>query len=182
MKSSIWIVGIIVAAYLILGSCTMSMQKEGMSGKQGEVWNQSARAIEVLPRLEREVEVFMSDRQDVIGQITAARVGFESATENHNLQELAQAQGMLDSAIKVIVEAYPTLDLSTSQIALMDETAGSLNRIAYARQKLIETQVSYNKSRIIFFPLQPFFPRAEVTGENYDPTTTLPPSTFGRGQ
>jgi len=64
-------------------------------------------------------------------------------------------------------------------VALMDETAGSINRISFARDTLIESQVGFNQSRIIFFPVGLMFPRMSVLGEYHDPSTPLPTSNFG---
>lgn len=178
-RESILFVGAALVLYLIVGGCSLNMKQEDIQGKQGQVWNVTQRAIDVLGRLEQQVSVFMADRKDVIEQITNARNGMVNAANNHNLQQLATAQQAADAVIRVIMEAYPDLSLTAQQTALMDETAGSINRIAYARQQLIDAQVGYNQQRIFFAPLQFMFPRIEVVGENFDPTTALPTSSFG---
>ena len=179
----IWIiVAVVIGVYLALGACTMSMAQESLRGKEGAVWNQNARAIEVLGRLEKQVSAFMADRQEVVAQITEARAGMQNAAKSRDLVELDQAQRLLGSAINVIFEAYPDLSLSVQQTALMDETAGSINRIVYARQELMNAQVGYNQSRIFFFPLQMMYPRQQVVGEGFDAMAPLPASTFGEKQ
>lgn len=168
-----------VVAYLLIGAFSLSMQQESLNGAQGEVWNQTDRSVQVLGRLEQQVTVFMADRKDVIDQITAARSALVAASQQRDLAKLEQAKQLTESVLKLIVEAYPNLSLTEQQTSLMDETAGSLNRITYARQKLIDAQVGFNKTRIFFFPLQVAYARVDVVGENFDPTTQLPPSNFG---
>lgn len=173
------VIGLFVVAQ-ILGAINLSMSRESLRGRVAEVWNQNDRAAQVLGRLEQQMEVFMQDRQDLIAQIAEARKDMESASETGNLEQALAAQQSAGLAVSVIVEAYPNLDLSAQQLALMDETAGSLNRIAYARQELISAQVGYNRSRILFLPVGMFFPRVQVIGEWEDPMQSLPPSTFGQ--
>lgn len=167
-------------AYVLLGVLVLSMQKETIRGRVAEVWNQNDRAAQVLGRLEQQMEVFMADRQDIIQTIADARRDMEQASAEGNMEQALAAQQQAGFAIDVIIEAYPDLNLSQQQLALMDETAGSLNRIAYARQELITAQVGYNRSRILFLPAGLFFPREQVIGEWEDPMQSLPPSIFGQ--
>ena len=60
----------------------------------------------------------------------------------------------LDAALtqlNVVVEAYPELKSDTTYIGLMDELAGSENRISTARKDYNEVVRSYNQ-RIVTFP------------------------------
>lgn len=167
-------------AWQIIGGVTLAMSQETIAGRTGEVWNTTQRAIDLLPRLEREVEVFMEDRQEIVAQITTARNDFLAAQEAGDLAQLnAVHETMLD--IRVQIEAYPTINLTDQQRVLMYETAGSINRIAYARGQLIDAQVQFNKNRLLFMPVGLIFPRQEILGENVDPGQPLPPSTFGEG-
>lgn len=176
--SALLVLFLCTGAYQIVGGVSLAMAQESMAGKTAEVWNTTQRAIELLPRLEKEVSVFMEDRQDLIDKITTARNDYLAAKEAGDLSMLNAAyESML--AVQVQIEAYPTTDLSDQQSQLMYETAGSINRITYARSQLIETQVSYNQSRILFFPVGLIFPRVEVLGENANPASPLPTSTFG---
>jgi len=164
-----------VPLYLFVGYISTNSLLQDIEGKTGEVWNSVDRAIQVLDRLEGQMEVYLADRQDLIDQITAARNDILAAKENGNLATLTDAQNKTEIAVQAIAEAYPDISLSGLQQGLMDETAGSLNRISYARKELIETQVKYNKATVWF----PFYPKVEVLGSSFNPETTLPPSTFG---
>ncbi len=166
--------------YALLGAVTLSMQKETIRGRVGQVWNANDRAAQVLDRLEGQMEVFLADRQDLIQDIANARRDMQQASQDGDLEQALAAQDQAALAINVVVEAYPDLDLSGPQQALMDETSGSLNRIAYARQELIDAQVGYNRTRILFLPVGLVFPREQVIGEGMDPMQSLPPSSFGQ--
>lgn len=178
MKKSYIAIALIVFIaifYFLFGCISLNSLKQDIDGKTGEVWNSVDRAIQVLDRLEGQMEVYLADRQDLIDQITAGRNDILAAKQNGDLRALTDAQNKTEIAVQAIAEAYPDISLSGLQQGLMDETAGSINRIAYARKELIEVQVRYNQSTILF----PFYPKVEVLGSSFNPETTMPPSTFG---
>lgn len=171
--------------YLFSGIYGLSTLNEDIAGKIGEVWNMSKRATEVLSRLEGQVKVYLKDRQDLIEKITVARNDILAANKKQDFGKLESSLGGVQKAIentqlaiKVTMEQYPNTDLGELQKGLMDETAGSINRLAYARDQLIQLQVDFNKKRIFYFIVQPFFPRKDVIGERVDPMQDLPPSEF----
>ena len=168
------LVGLLVV-YLVLGAFTLSMRREGLHGLTGNVWNNVDRATQLLTRLESEVLYAYKDRQALYQTITAARNDLLAARAVGDLEKATNVAGR----ISVILEDNSLAgDLTPVQISLMDETAGSINRITYARSKLIEGQVGYNQTRIFFFPVAVFFPRVEVLGETANPAQQLPPSPF----
>lgn len=177
MKKSIIAILLVVGLvfYLLIGYVSLNSLQQEIDGKTGEVWNAVDRAVQVLDRLEGQMEVYLADRQDLIDQITAGRNDILAAKQNGDLNALNDAQYKTEIAVQAIAEAYPDISLSGLQQGLMDETAGSINRIAYARKQLIETQVKYNKTTVWF----PFYSKVEVLGSSFNPETTLPPSTFG---
>lgn len=169
-----------IAVYLVVGGLVLAMKQEDLRGKNAAVWNMVSRATEVLGRLENQVTVFLKDRKDLIAQITVARNDMLAAQQTENLQALAVAEQKTSLAIKAVFEAYPDVSLVGVQQGLMDETAGSINRVSYVRKDLIDAQVSYNQMRILFFPLAMFFPRADVLGESFNAAAPLPTSSFGK--
>src|SRR3990172_10386624 len=84
----------------VIGLVTLSMQREAVRGDVGRVWTITERAIELLPRLENDVEVFMKDRQDLVELITIARNDFLAAEKSGNLDQLS---GVIDAVMAIQV-------------------------------------------------------------------------------
>jgi hypothetical protein len=165
---------------LLFGAYSLAQQQESIDGFRGEVWNQIDRASQLIGRLESQLQYGVEELDKINQQITNARVGIEAARKTGDLEAALAATNEAQLAVNVLVEAYPQyFDLTEVFTGLQDETAGSFNRIGYARQNLIDAQVLFNKTRITFFPLMPFFERQEVIGAAFDPTTQLAPSTLG---
>jgi len=173
------IVIVLLVGYQILGGCALAQQQETIHGNTGEVWNQVNRGVELLPRLESQVLFAYSNRDGIIDKIVTARNNLLAAQKVGDLAKAIEASQQASLSLSLLVENYPNVSLTEVQRGLMDETAGTLNRIAYARGKLINAEVSYNQSRIMFFPVGIMaFPRSEVLGESANPEQRLPGSRF----
>jgi len=165
---------------LLLGAYSLAQQQESIDGFRGEVWNQVDRASQLLTRLESQLQYGVTELVAINEQITQARKNIQTAREAGDLEAALAATDQAQLAVQVMIEAYPDYyDLTSVFEGLQDETAGSFNRISYARQRLIEAQVGYNRTRVTFFPLMPFFERQEVIGAAFDPTSSVAPSTLG---
>jgi hypothetical protein len=68
-------------------------------------------------------------------------------TNGTDQAKVFQAATSTQVALKAFYENYPNFGLPSIQQGLLDETAGSFNRIAYARHQLIQAQVSYPITR-----------------------------------
>lgn len=177
-----WVIAAVVVFLLwnaIGGFMVLPLQQQGLAGKVGEVWNQVDRANQLLPRLEAQLKYSVAEQKQVIDKITIARNDILAAEQASGDQaKILKATASTQSALKAFYENYPDFGLPAVQQGLLDETAGSFNRIAYARGKLIEAQVSYNQTRI-FFPLAAAFsPPVEVLGSGVSPLTPVTPSTL----
>lgn len=177
MKKISMVLVVLVVSYLAIGWFTLLIQSNNVDAKTGTVWVQIQRAGELLPRLETQVTFYAKDRQDLIQKIADARANL--AATNKSNSNLAAAERDVTTTLQAFMEAYPALSLEGVQVGLLDETSGSMNRISYARQELIEAQTSYNNTRSFFYMLGMFVPRMEILGENADPTATIAPSTLG---
>jgi LemA protein len=175
-KSILTLIIALIIIYAVSGILVMEPMQQDIDGKTGEVWNNVQRAIDLLGRLEQQMTVYLSDRQDLIDKIVTGRNEMLAAKESGDLDAVLVSQTNTQSAIDAVFEAYPDLSLTETQQGLMDETAGSMNRIAYARSELINTQVAYNKGRIIWF----WYPKIDILGSSYDAAKPLPTSSFGQ--
>lgn len=179
-----WVPWIIAAVVVFLfwnaiGFMVLPLQQQGLAGNVGEVWNQVDRANQLLPRLEAQLKYTVAEQKQVIDKITAARNDILAAEQASGDQaKIFKATASTQSAFKAFYENYPDFGLPSVQQGLLDETAGSFNRIAYARGKLIDAQVSFNQARI-FFPLAAvFIPPVEILGSGVSPLTPITPSTL----
>lgn len=174
----LWVLGGVIA-WGIIGAILLGVQLQTIGGQTGEVWNQVDRATELLPRLEKQLTYTTDQQKEVIDQITVARNNILAAKQAGDLQKATMAASQAQFSIQAIQENYPSFGLPEVQKGLLDETAGSFNRIAYARGRVIDAQVAYNKSRIIFLPCMLFFPRQSVLGEQANPAAVVPTTTLG---
>ncbi len=167
-------------AWNFIGFVALPYQKAGLSGKVGEIWNQTDRASQLLPRLEAQLKYTVEAQKQVIDKITAARNDVLAAKQvgAQDQNKLYQAATSTQVALKVFYENYPNFGLPTIQQGLLDETAGSFNRIAYARHQLIDAQTSYNQQRILY-PLAAIFnPPVDVLGSDVSSLTPVAPSSL----
>ena len=77
---------------------------------------------------------FAAHETEVYDAVLEARTQLMNAS---TMQDKADADAALDAALtqlNVVVEAYPELKSDTTYIGLMDELAGSENRISTARK------------------------------------------------
>lgn len=164
--------------YVVIAIYTLSSLLESIHGAKGTVWTQMQAGFDKLDAVESQLIAAYKDRKDIIQTITAARNGYNTAKQMDNLDQAVRAAATTANNLKILIENYPSTDLSTIQTSVLDETAGIFNRIAYARQQLINEQVNYNKNRIFFFIVAPWFERQQVIGETENPMKTSPKSKF----
>jgi LemA protein len=117
----------------------------------GEVDNQLQRRSDLIPNLVATVRGFANQEQEVFGQIADARARLAGAqTVADTAEGYSQLEGAL-SRLLVIAENYPELRSSENFQALMDELAGTENRIAVARRRYNESVQEFNR-KIRTFP------------------------------
>jgi len=109
-----------------------------------QVDTQYQRRIDLIPNLVESTKGYLGHEQKVLIEVTQARARYNSAS---TMNEKVQASGGLDSALArllVVVESYPNLKADTTIRALMDELAGTENRVNVARQRYNEGVQNYN--------------------------------------
>lgn len=140
---------IILLAVLVIGVAVGGYNKalgldEEANGKWAEVENQLKRRYDLMPNLVETVKGVAAQEKEVFTALAEARKGYSGAQTTN---EKAQAASRYESAIGrllVIVENYPTLRSSESFNKLMDELAGTENRVAVARGRYNETVKQLN--------------------------------------
>lgn len=118
--------------------------EEQIEASWAQVENQLQRRFDLIPNLVQTVKGYAAHEEEVFTQIADARTQYGGAA---TVEEAAQANDNLTSALSrllVIVENYPQLKADAQFTQLMDELAGTENRLAVARQDYNEVVRSFN--------------------------------------
>ena len=146
------VVLLVIAVFTLVGAYNgMATLRENVDTQQSAIQTQLQRRSDLIPNLVNTVKGLAAQEQAVIDSVTEARAQLSGA---QGMQELAAANDNLSSALSrllMVVENYPEIQSSQGYISLMDELAGTENRISVARVAYNEAVKSYN-SKIITFP------------------------------
>lgn len=151
MKKFGWLIGILVVvvllAIMIIPSYNGLVNKEeDVNQAYAQIENQLQRRLDLIPNLVNTVKGYASQEKDVIQSISDARANLAGAATP---ADQATANDQLTNALNrllVVVENYPDLKSNTTFQQLMDELAGTENRISVARKDYNDTVSGYNRS------------------------------------
>ena len=153
------IVGLVIVAIIVLSLFSwfintrnsMVTLDERIDGAWAEVENQLQRRNDLIPNLVNTVKGYASHEEEVFTDIADARSKLAGAG---SVKETEEGHNQMESAIGrllMITENYPDLKANEEFKRLMDELAGTENRIAVARKRYNEEVEKYNR-RIRMFP------------------------------
>ncbi|MFC1751996.1 LemA family protein [Thermoproteota archaeon] len=120
--------------------------EETISASWAQVENQLQRRYDLIPNLVNTVKGYASHEKEIFENIAEARSKLAGAG---TISEKIAASQTMESALSrllMIVENYPNLKANESFIRLMDELAGTENRIAVERRRYNENVRLYNRS------------------------------------
>ena len=151
MKKFGWLIGILVVvvllAIMIIPSYNGLVNKEeNVNQAYAQIENQLQRRLDLIPNLVNTVKGYASQEKDVIQSISDARANLAGAGTP---ADQATANDQLTTALNrllVVVENYPDLKSNTTFQQLMDELAGTENRISVARKDYNDTVSDFNRS------------------------------------
>lgn len=146
-----WI-GIVVVAVLLIacGGCLVGnynrlvTSRESVKQRWAQVDNQLQRRNDLIPGLIESVRGTALQEQQVFGAIADARARMSGA---QSPGQRIQAGQQMDSALGrllVVIENYPQLRSNEAFRQLMDELAGTENRLATERMRYNEEVQAYN--------------------------------------
>ncbi len=145
------VIGIVVLLVLMAGASMFGMlynslvtKSQAVDAQWGQVEAQYQRRFDLIPNLVNSVKGFMTQERYVFDQIAEARTRYAGAK---TVNEKAAAGSEMESALArllVIIENYPQLRSSELVTQLMDELAGTENRISVERRRYNDLVRRYN--------------------------------------
>ncbi|AYC30108.1 LemA family protein [Paenisporosarcina cavernae] len=151
MKKSLIPILVVVGIIVVLGLMLIPSYNGFVNGEENvdqayaQVENQLQRRMDLIPNLVKTVEAFAKQERDVIASVTEARAKLAGA---NSPEDQATANDELTGALSrllVVVENYPDLKSDANFRQLMDELAGTENRLSVARQDYNAEVADYNK-------------------------------------
>jgi LemA protein len=149
MKGFIWL-GVILVIMLAIGAGIWGMynslvtKEQAIEGQWAQVETQYQRRYDLIPNLVNSVKGYMTQEKTIFEDIANARSRYAGATTT---DEKAIASGEVEGALArllAIMENYPNLRSIEAITNLMDELAGTENRISVERRRYNEIVLDYN--------------------------------------
>jgi LemA protein len=154
MNKKILIAVVVVAALLVfqgVGAYNGIVQKDvAVNEKWGQVQNVLQRRGDLIPNLVQSVKGYAAHEKEVFEYVAAARAKLAGA---RTPEEMMKANAEVSSALSrllVVVENYPQLKADQTFIRLMDELAGTENRISVERMRYNAAVGDYNTAIRVF--------------------------------
>lgn len=136
---------IIIAGAVFWGNYNSLVTKsQAIEGQWAQVETQYQRRYDLIPNLVESVKGYMAQEKAVFAQIAEARTKYAGA---QTTDAKAAAGGEVESALGrllVIMENYPELKSVQTVTQLMDELAGTENRISIERKRYNDLVLDYN--------------------------------------
>ncbi len=150
-----WIIALVVIVLVIFSGVgsynNLVNMNEKIDGNWSQVENQLQRRADLIPNLVSTVKGFAAQEQSILNNIADSRSRLMGAG---SVADKAAANDQLNSALSrllVVVENYPNLKSDANFRQLMDELAGSENRLAVARKDYNDSVQVFN-AKIKNFP------------------------------
>jgi len=138
---------VLIAAASLMGLYNSLVAKsQGIDAQWAQVETQYQRRFDLIPNLVNSVKGFMAQERAVFNAIADARTKYAGAK---TANEKAAAAGEVETALGrllVVMENYPVLRSVEVVTQLMDELAGTENRISVERGRYNNLVRDYNTS------------------------------------
>jgi LemA protein len=146
------LIAIVVVAVLLVwaGGCAVGnynnlvTTREGVSQQWAQVDNQLQRRNDLIGNLVETVKGTAIQEQEVFGAIADARARMSGARSTADQIEAGRAMDSALARLLVVIENYPQLRSNEAFLQLMDELAGTENRLATERMRYNQQVQGYN--------------------------------------
>jgi len=152
-KTLLWAIGgtlgLILVFYISIRNSLVNLS-ETIDGSFAQVENQMKRRADLIPNLVNTVKGYANQEKEIFEKIALARAQMAGAkTVDDKVKASQQFESTL-SRLLVVVENYPNLKSDAQFNRLMDELAGSENRLSIERMRFNEHVKEYNKEIRLF--------------------------------
>lgn len=156
-KKTISILAVVVIVVVVLGGMVigtyngLAQGREAVYTARSDIDTTLQRRADLIPQLVATVKNLSEHEQEVVDSVTKARAAMMGA---NTTEEKLEANAELSSALNrliAVAEAYPEITSTPAYTTLMDELAGTENRIAVARKDYNNAVKTYN-DKVITFP------------------------------
>lgn len=141
-----------ISVFYLIGSYNGLVTGNQLVDQQwSQVEAQYQRRFDLIPNLVNSTQGFLKQEKQIFKDIADARANYAGA---RTTDDKVVAGGQLDSALSrllVISENYPVLKSNETVARLMDELAGTENRISVERSRFNESVTNYNL-QVMRFP------------------------------
>ena len=175
MRTRTWIPLAALALAAGCGPCGYNRivnEEQQVEASWSQVENQLQRRADLIPNLVQVVKGYASHEKGVFADIASARAAMLGASSRaEKIQTANQFEGAI-SKLMSLTENYPNLKADGNFQRLMDELAGTENRLAVERKRYNEAVQQYNTdvrgipgawwARIGGFPSQKDYFKAEA--------------------
>ena len=144
---------LVVLVAIAMSGCSYNRftgQEEAVKAADSEVQNQLQRRNDLIPNLVETVKGYASQERDIFIAIADSRAKMMGAKTQDEQIEADKAQSSALARLLAVVENYPQLKSDANFQRLMDELAGTENRLAVARQRYNDSARQYNTLRRSF--------------------------------
>jgi LemA protein len=141
---------VIVLVALTVSGCSynrFTADEEAIKAQWSQVENQLQRRNDLIPNLVETVKGYASHEKEVFQAVADSRARLAGATTPEQRIEAANQQTSALARLLAVVENYPQLKADAQFARLMDELAGTENRIAVERMRYNERVQAYNTLR-----------------------------------
>lgn len=148
--SRVLLVVMAALAAMPLAGCSYNRfvsEEEAIKAQWAQVENQLQRRNDLIPNLVNTTKGFAQHEQEVYKQIADSRARLAGARTPEETIAAANEQSSALARLLVVVENYPQLKANEQFNRLMDELAGTENRIAVERMRYNERVQQYNTLR-----------------------------------
>ena len=166
---------LLVAVTIALSGCSYNRftgSEEAIKTQWGQVQNQLQRRNDLIPNVVETTKGFAQQERDVFTAVAKSREKLAGARTPEETIKAANEQSTALARLLVVVENYPQLKSDATFMRLMDELAGTENRIATERMRYNERVQEYNTLRRRF----PSNVTAKVFGFKEYPYYEAPPA------
>jgi LemA protein len=147
MTHAVMAIGLVAMAGSGCSYNKFTSQEEGIKAQWAQVENQLQRRSDLIPNLVETTKGFAQQEKDVIASVTDARAKMSGATTPAQKIEAANQESSALARLLVVVENYPQLKSDATFHRLMDELAGTENRLSTERMRYNEKVQAYNTMR-----------------------------------